>query len=168
MSEEMAPQLPTPGKEHELLKPFEGTFRAVVKIYTGQDDPYESAGTMESKFALGGLYLEQAYQGDAVDGPFPAFAGKGFWGYNFQTGKYEGFWVDNVSSIMQREDGEVDESGKVWEMTSEVVHPQAGKMVKRSVIRLIDDDHHEVTAYLIPEGGPEFKNMEISYSRSPS
>lgn len=160
-------QLPQPGQQHELLKPFEGTFRATVRIFRGDDDPMESMGTMSSSFVLGGLYLEQEYQGDPVEGPISAFCGKGFWGYNFYSQKYEGFWIDNVSSMMQREDGEVDETGKIWEMHSEIVLPQ-GSMKKRSVIKLVDENHHEVEAFLAFGDAPEAKSMELFYSRDPS
>lgn len=161
----MENQMPQPGAQHELLRPFEGTFRAVVKIHMGPGEPIVSAGTMVNRFVLGGLYLAQEYQGDDAEGPFPAFEGRGFWGFNFGSNLYEGFWIDNASSIMQREDGQVDESGKLWEMHSEIVHPQAGKMKKRSLIRLLDDDHHEMESFMTPEGGTEMKTMEISYTR---
>ncbi len=159
-------RLPQPGAQHELLKPFEGTFRARVKIFTGQGDPIETAGTMVNQFIMGGLYLSEEFKGDTSDGPFPDFEGKGFWGYNFQSQKYEGFWIDNVSSIMQREDGEVDATGKKWEMHSEIEHPHAGTLTKRTVIELIDENHHKVSAYMTPPGGSEMLSMELSYERT--
>ena len=165
MSDGPANSLPQPGKPHELLKPFAGTFRTVVKLFTGDAEPIVTTGTMVSQFVVGGLYLQQEYQGDEVEGPFPSFEGRGVWGYNFATQQYEGFWIDNVSSIMQREDGAVDDEGKVWEMHSEIHHPQAGLMKKRSVITLIDDNHHEVAAFMTTENAPEFKSMELVYTR---
>ncbi len=73
-------QLPSPGPEHELLKPFAGSFRATVKMWMGPGEPNVSTGQMKNSFQLNGLYLHQDYVGDADDGPFPSFAGKGYWG----------------------------------------------------------------------------------------
>ncbi len=157
----------SPGPEHELLKPFLGTFRAEVQLWMGPGDPMISAGTMTNEMVLGGRYLRQDYVGDATEGPFPNFAGYGFWGYNRLAGQFEGFWIDNASTMMQLETGAVDEAGKVWTMTSEMVHPEGGTVAKRTVITLKDDDHHSMESFFDREG-QEFKAMEIQYSRSGS
>ena len=158
--------LPTPGSHHEALKPFAGTFKSEVKMWFGPGEPSVMTGVMKSSWELGGLYLHQDYKGDATEGPFPNFEGKGYWGYNPSSGKYEGFWVDTASSIMQIEFGDVDESGKVWTMLSEVPNPHGeGMMEKRSVITLIDENSHKMETYF-SAGGEEMKNMEINYVRA--
>lgn len=157
---------PVAGAEHALLKPFEGTFRAVVKLWFGPGDPMVHEGTMTNSFKLDGLYLFQDYVGDPAPPPFPAFLGQGYWGYNFGTRKYEGFWIDNASSIMQLESGDVDASGTVWTMLSTMMHPHTGKPVhKRTVIRLTDADHHDMNTWMTDENGQEFRTMEITYRR---
>ncbi len=158
-------QLPTPGPKHELMTPFEGTFTAEVRIWMGPGEPHVSTGRMTNRWILGGLYLEQDYKGDAMDGPFPDFEGRGYWGYNFTKDCFEGFWIDTVSSQMQVETGSVDESGKVWTMNSEFQCPGAGTMKKRSVITLVDDNHHKIESFIRGDDGNEFKNMEIEYTR---
>ena len=85
--------------------------------------------------------------------------------YNGVTQEYEGFWVDNASTIMQFETGTVDESGRIWTMTSEMADPGGGRMARRSVITLEDEDHHSMESFFIREG-KEFKGMEIRYTRS--
>jgi hypothetical protein len=153
-----------PRAEHEKLQPFEGTFRAEVKLWMGPGDPHTSSGTMVNRWALGGLFLEQIYTGDPSDGPFPAFEGRGFWGYNPALGKYEGVWVDNAGPMIQFERGTLD--GKVWTMIGEVACGASGKtMTKRSVITLESDDRHRVEMYF-NEGQGEHKAMEIRYVRS--
>jgi hypothetical protein len=159
--------MPVPGAEHERLRPFAGTFRATVKIWMGPGEPQESTGTMQSSFQLGGLYLHQDYEGDRTDGPFPCFLGKGYWGFNTISGTYEGFWIDNASTMMQLETGDVDSGGKVWTMHSELTNPQTGRpMKRRSVITLVDNDHHTMEMYFAGPDGNDVKNMEISYERS--
>ena len=161
------PGPPRPGSQHELLKPFEGRFRATVKLFMGPDQVHESTGVMVNTFQLGGLYLHQDYTGDAVDGPFPSFLGKGYWGFNTVVGRYEGFWIDNVSTVMQTESGEVDDTGKVWTMFGEVTHPATNQaMKKRSVITLLDGDGHRMDTFFTGQDGAEFKSMEIEYTRA--
>ncbi len=158
--------LPTPGEHHEKMKPFEGTFKSEVKMWMGSGDPMISTGVIKNTWQVDGLYLHHDYQGDAVEGPFPSFCGQGYWGYNTTSHKYEGFWIDNASTTMQMETGDVDASGKVWTMFSEVTCPSTGQhMKKRSVVELIDDDHHKMETYFTGDDGNEMKAMEINYAR---
>jgi hypothetical protein len=158
--------LAAPGKEHERLRAFEGKFRAEVKLWMGPGDPMVSTGTMTNKMALDGRYLEQDYVGDPAPGsPFPDFRGRGYFGFNNATGKYEGFWIDTASTMMQFESGDVDASGKRWTMTGKVDGCGGAKSEKRSVITLEDRDRHTLEMYFT-EGGQERKGMEIRYRRA--
>lgn len=158
-------ELAAPSEEHERLEAFVGTFRSEVKIWMGPGDPTVTTGVMVNERDLGGRFLRQTYQGDDVEGPFPSFSGRGYWGYNKVDGRWEGFWIDNASTIMQIEQGSLDDSGRVWTMSGELTNPQTGRPVrKRSVITLHDADHHTMEMYFeSPEG--EMKGMEISYRR---
>ncbi|MFO0939490.1 MAG: DUF1579 family protein [Pirellulales bacterium] len=156
--------MPKPGQEHKLLEPFEGTFRSEVSFFMGPGEPQKSSGTMVSSWSLNGLYLEQRYESDP-NPIFPSFKGRGYWGYNFASQKYEGFWIDNVSCIMQVETGSVDPSGKTWEMLSDIVHPMAGPLKKRSIIRLIDQNHHEMETFMTGRDDKELRTMLIKYER---
>ena len=159
--------LPTHSEHHARLQPFVGTFTANVKMWMDPtQEPYESTGKMVNSWHLNRLFLHQDYQGDAEDRPFPNFQGKGYWGFNDATGCYEGFWIDTATPQFQVESGHVDESGKVWEMTSEVVCPGSGEsMKKRTVITLIDQDHHKMEMFFKTSQG-EMKSMEINYTRA--
>lgn len=159
--------LPKPGKEHNLLTPFAGTFRAEVSYFTGNGTVHKTNGTMVTNWSLDGLYLDQHYQSDSEPG-VPSFKGRGYWGYNFSSHKYEGFWIDSYSSVMQLETGAVDSLGTTWEMFSEVTHPMAGPMKKRSVIQLIDNDHHQMESYVTGPNGHEVLTMLIQYERAAS
>lgn len=154
-----------PAEGHARLQPFVGTFRAEVKIWMGPGDPMVSTGTMTNSMDLGGRFLRQDYKGDPGSGSFPDFEGRGFWGFNKATGKYEGFWIDTASTIMQTEAGSVDEPGKVWTMIGEIPDGAGGMTTKRSVITLHDDDHHSMEMYFDKEG-KEIKGMEIRYTRA--
>ena len=156
---------PTPTEQHELFKPFIGTFRSEVKIWFGPGEPKITSGIMTNSLQVNGLYLHQDFVGE--DNPDPngsAFVGQGFWGFNTMLDRFEGFWIDNASTMMQMEYGQVDDSGKVWEMLSELDLP-GRVMKKRTVIALLDDDHHKMETFCLGEDGSETKNMEINYSR---
>jgi hypothetical protein len=154
-----------PGAEHELLGPFVGTFRAEVKLWMGPGEPQVSTGVMTNTLELGGKFLLQSYQGDPGEGPFPDFAGRGFWGYNKVDSLWEGVWIDTASTVMQTERGTVDAAGRVWTMEGRMTNPQDGSsLTKRSVITLVDDDHHTLEMYFETPGG-EAKGMEIRYER---
>ena len=156
---------PEAGEHHARLQPFAGTFLSKVTVWFGPDQVHESTGIMTSDWHVNGLFLNQDYVSDAADGSFPAFEGKGYWGYSTFENEYQGFWIDNASTHMQMETGKVDESGKVWTMLSEVPSPHdGGVMKKRTIITLIDNDHHKLEAFVETPGG-EFKNMEINYTR---
>ena len=166
MSDDQQFQLPQPGPEHALLKPLEGVFASEVKMWMGPGEPNVSAGKMTTSFQLGGLYLYHDYKGNPTEGPFPAFEGQGYFGFNSTSGKFEGFWIDNVSTAMQFEHGSVDETGKVFEMHSDFVMPGTGvRFKKRSIITVTDNDHHTMESYITPPDGSEIKNMVIEYKR---
>lgn len=151
---------------HERFKPFVGTFNAEVKMWMGPGDPVVATGVMKNTEDLGGRFLEQRYQGDPGDKTFPNFEGRGYWGYNSISNKYEGFWIDSVSPYMQIESGDVDDSGKSWTMVGEMLDPKSGKpMQKRSIIKVQDNDHHSMEMFFIMPDGMEFKGMEINYVR---
>ena len=99
--------------EHTRLDPFAGTFKAEVKMWMGPGEPMVSTGVMKNTWDLDGRFLHQSYRGDATEGPFPNFEGRGYWGYNKLANKYEGFWIDTVSPMMQTESGDLDGSGAI-------------------------------------------------------
>lgn len=160
-------QMPGPGPAHEKFKPFVGTFKAEVRIWMGPGDPMESTGVMVNTLEIGGRFLQEVYTGDpSSGGPFPDFAGRGYWGYNSVSNKYEGVWMDTASTMMQFEFGDVDASGKVWTMIGEIPSPQGDGMIrKKSIITLKDNDHHSMEMYFTMPDGNEHKTMEIHYTR---
>lgn len=165
-----APPAPEPLTEHHArLTPFVGTFKAEVRLWYGGGEPMVSTGTMTNEFVLGGRYLSQSYAGDPMPGHDARFEGRGFWGYNTVDARWEGFWIDGASTFMQHEQGTLADDDRTWTMSSTLTNPQTGKpMRKRSVIRLLDDDHHMVEMFFEGEDGKEFKAMEIRYERAPS
>lgn len=155
-----------PVEQHGLFKQFEGTWKAEVSMWMAPGDPIQSTGTMVNTLDLDGRYLKQDYKGDAVDGPFPNFEGRGFWGFNDVTGKFEGLWIDNASNQMGTEQGDYDESTKTWTMLGEMSMPGGAKCGKRSVIEVVSDNEHTMEMYFTGPDGSESKGMHIRYTRA--
>jgi len=154
-----------PTESHKRFAPFVGTFAAEVKLWMGPGDPHVTTGVMTNTMELNNQFLQQVYEGDPSAGPFPEFKGRGYWGFNSVTKKYEGFWIDIASTIMMNETGDVNSDGNIWTMTGEFNNPQTGQpMKKKSVITVIDDDHHKMEQFMDGPNG-EFKTMEINYTR---
>ncbi len=152
-------------EQHERFEPFAGTFKAEMKMWMGSGDPVVCAGVMTNTLILGGRFLQQVYKGDPESGPFPDFEGRGFWGFNKATNKYEGFWIDTTSTQMQTDFGNVDNTGRVWTMVGELTDQTGNTLKKRSVITLEDNDHQKIEMFFPGPDGKEFKTMEIRYER---
>ena len=152
--------------EHAHLEQFVGKWRAEVKFWMGPGDPMVTTGTMVNELDLDGKFLKQTYTGDPSEGPFPAFEGRGFFGFNKQSGKYQGLWIDNAATMMHIDEGTVDAGGKRWEMIRVSENPGGNKGTNRTEVIIEDTDHHTMASYWTPEGGEESKHMEIKYERA--
>ena len=152
----------TPGDAHRKLEPFAGTWKATVRHWMEPGaEPNVSTGVMNNTWVLGHRFLQHEYRDDSG-----MFEGSGYWGFNNITGRYEGLWIDTMSTGLMTDAGDCDEAGKVWEMVGEADFPTAGqKMTKRSVITLHSPDRHTMEMYFSGPDGAEFKAMEIEYTR---
>tara|TARA_Y100001933_G_C18924427_1_gene532486 strand:- start:128 stop:661 length:534 start_codon:yes stop_codon:yes gene_type:complete len=157
--------------QHELLRNFEGTWRAEVKMWMGPGpetgaEPMVSHGTMETSLIFGGKFLEQAYRDDSG-----MFEGKGYLGYNTVEQRWEAFWIDTMATFMMTEHGQHDESTKSWTMVDELRDPGSGHMMKkRTLVTLHDDGTNRMETWFTPSAGPnagkESKCMEINYTKA--
>ncbi|USO00314.1 MAG: DUF1579 family protein [Phycisphaeraceae bacterium] len=153
--------------EHELLKAFEGTWKAEVKMWMDPSaDPMVSTGIMKNTLVLGGRFLEQDYADDQGH-----FFGRGFWGYNKTDARWEGVWMDTMCTFMMVDHGRHDAGAKTWTMSSEMTCPQTKQLMsKRSVITQHADDRHTMEMYFTymdgEQAGQEMKCMEINYRKA--
>ncbi len=153
--------------EHELLKAFEGTWKAEAKLWMDPSaEPMVSTGVMTNRLILGGRFLEHDYAND--DG---TFFGKGHWGYNTVDQRWESTWLDSMGTGMMIDRGRYDPVAKAWTMLGEVTDPTTGRLVKKrsSVIRH-DDNHYTMEMFFSSttgeHAGVETKIMEINYTRA--
>lgn len=153
--------------EHGLMTPFEGTWKAHVKMWMDPSaDAMEWTGKMTNRLVLGGRFLEQDYAND--DG---TFSGKGLMGFNTIENRWEGVWVDTMATFMMIDQGSYHAGSKTWTMHSEMRDPGSGHMMsKRSTLEVHADGSHTLAMYFTPSAGAhagqESKCMEILYTKA--
>lgn len=154
----------TPGEHHALLDPVVGSWTAASQWWSAPDaKPLDSQGRSENTWVLGNRFVEQRYTGTFMG---QAFEGLGFTGYDNYGESYVGLWMDSMGTMMMVSTGTAEEGGKVMTFASEVDDYMSGTKAKvRSVLRIIDDNHHVFEMYAPGPDGQEFKTMVVKYSR---
>lgn len=146
------PQPPKPGKHHEHLKAFAGTWTYTATFNFG-GTPSKSSGTSNETMSPDGLWLVMDTRNDAGD-----FWGHGIVGFDSSKNKYVGVWVDSMGDYLSLSEGECSDDGKTQTVTTEVKGPdgKAAKLTQTS--KIIDADHKTMTMTM---AGPDGKTMEI-------
>lgn len=82
------------------------------------------------------------------------------------TRAWQGTWIDSSLSGMMVDTGTMDDAGRVWTMTGDVVNPTNGETIhKRSVITAQGRDRHVMEMFFETPAGA-FRAMEIVYTRA--
>lgn len=152
-----------PGAAHKALAPLAGEWTAEVKSWmTPGAPPMVSKGTAKATWVMDGRYLQEEFHGDFMGRPFH---GMSLMGYDNMTKKYNSVWIDNMSTIMVKTEGEAG-GGKVLTLTGTYACPMTGEMQKpaKQILRIISDDKHVFEMH-DPSKGENSKEMEITYTR---
>lgn len=164
---EMWMKLAQPGPEHARLKEqFAGEWTAEVQSCGG--DPggpmVKSEATMENRMLMGDRYLGQEYNGTMME---TEYHGMGMMGYDNAIKKYIGAWIDNMSTGLMTSEGAYDESTKTYTLTGTFNDPSQpdGKGTMRQVIKVTDNDHHQMLMYMKGPDGKEMLVMDARYTR---
>ena len=160
----MPQEPPKPGKEHEALKVFEGDWTFTGKFFMDPaQPPMEMNGTETSKMVLGGFYLNSEVKSAFAGAPF-----EGRWTltYSIFKKKYQATWIDSMMPHVFTSEGDVDATGKIFNLLGEGFDPATGKPTKeRWVMEVKDADNHQMTFYSPGPDGKERKSGEIVYKR---
>ncbi len=153
-----------PGEAHKKLEPMVGSFTVATKMWMDPTKPpEESTGTTESKWVLGGRFVEQHVDGTAMGQPFN---GIGMTGYDNYKKKYVGSWADSMGTMIMTSTGTADASGKkftFWSTMDDVVLKKPTKV--KGVLTVVDGDHHTYEMWAPAPDGKMFKSLEIQYTR---
>lgn len=145
--------LPTPQKEHALLKQFAGEWESESDaILAPGQAAMKCKGTMSSKM-LGGFWaiseMKANMMGTNMHGVLTL-------GYDAEKKKYVGTWVDSTMNYMWKYEGSLDSTGKILTLEAEGPNfSQAGKMAKfRDSYEFKSNDHIVLTTSM---QGPDEK-----------
>jgi Protein of unknown function (DUF1579) len=148
----------TPGEPHKMLEPLVGKWSTTTTMWMNPGQPpMVVEGTAESKWILGGRYVETVHKSSFMGQPFE---GRSLDGYDNQTQQYVNTWLDTMSTGPMIAHGKAD--GKNLAYTSELIDPMSGqKMKSRSVTSWPDKNTFKHEAFMVGPDGKEFKSMEV-------
>lgn len=151
------------GAEHDLLKQFEGTWKAKMQMFMGSE-VMQSEGTMTNTLVLGGRFLRQEFKATFMGQPFE---GLGYWGYDRAAKQWVTSWMDTWGTGMMTSDKSTyDAETKTWTIDSTYTNPETGaKEIHREVMRVIDADTHVMDLFMVDAAGNATKTMTITYTR---
>lgn len=154
---------PKPGKEHEVLKEFEGTWDVTTKFMMAPgQDPVVSKGKETCKLIAGGLFLVIDVDGEMMGGKF---VGHGTMGYDTQKKKYTGTWIDSMATGVYLIEGTYDEKTRTLTEWMEGADPQSGQPMKMKMVHQIKDQDHRSLKFLMTVDGKEIETGSIEYKR---
>jgi hypothetical protein len=148
--------------EHARLTAMVGTWDVEATFWTrpgGPGLPTKASSTIRSLFD--GLFIEEKIEGALNGVPFTTLAWTGF---NTSTKQYEATRIASTNTARIAETGAYDESTKQFELKAD--YPLAGDTWhQRTVIQQTSADAMIATSYLSFGTVPEWKAVEIKYSR---
>ena len=155
-------QVATPGAGHKWLEPLIGTWDAKITVWMAPGaPPQESTGSSESKWVLGGRFVEQRYEGAFMGQPF---SGVGYTGYDNYKKKYVATWMDSMGTMVMVSQG--DAAGQILSMTSTIDDVIAAKPIDvKTELKILGADQHSMEMWGPDPTGKQFKTMEIRYTR---
>jgi hypothetical protein len=158
-----APGAPSPAKEHQLLKQFDGTWEASIRMTMEPGKPpVEAKSTEVNKMICNGLWQVSDIKGELGGQPFE---GHGVNGYDTAKKKVVGSWVDSMGTYLTLIEGDWDKAGKTLTLTMEMPGENGKPVKSKMVTEFKDADHHTSTMTMTGPDGKEMTIMTIEYTR---
>jgi len=156
--EQAAPSSP----EHARLTAMAGTWDVEMTFWLRPGGPgITSKGVSTIQPLFGGLFIEEKIEGRLNGTPFTTLAWTGF---NTVTHRYEATRIASTNTIRIEETGGYDENTKQFELKAD--YPLAGDTWhQRTVIQPTTADTMTAASYLSFGTVPEWKSVEIKYTR---
>lgn len=154
-----------PGKNHEMLARFVGTWDAKCSFWLKPtDEPVTGTGTLTSESIYEGRFVRSSFSGTGLSKDKPLM-GTSFLGYNTMTKKFETFWIDSSTTGMMLATGDATADGKTLTFTHTFDDPlTGGKTTAKYVYAWTGDDAFVFTMYRTV-GEKDVKEGEITYTR---
>ena len=156
----------TPGKPHEMMASWDGTWESEMTAWHSPDAPPEvTKGSCVNKMAMGGRYQIGTFTGTTMGMPFE---GMSTLAYDNAKKMFVSSWIDNMGTGQMRLEGPWDEATKSMTLTGKCVDPGMGdgkEMTMKEVFTAVDADHQTMVMYGPGPDGKEQKMMEIKFTR---
>ena len=154
---------PEPDSEHARLTAMCGTWDVEMTFWFRPGGAgITTKGTSTIRSLFDGLFVEEKIEGALNGAPFTTLAWTGF---NTATHQYEATRIASTNSIRIAETGSYDEKARQFELKAD--YPFAGDTWhQRTVIQPISADAMIATSYLSFGKVPEWKGVEIKYTRT--
>jgi len=148
--------------EHARLVAMCGTWDVEVTFWFQPGRPgIATKGTSTIHSLFDGLFVEEKVEGVLNGTPFTTLA---WTGYNTVTHQYEATRIASTNSMRIVESGGYDEKTRQFELKAD--YPLAGETWhQRTVIQPVSNDTMVATSYLSFGQVPEWKGVEIKYTR---
>jgi hypothetical protein len=156
----------TPGKMHEMLASWNGTWTGETTMWMGAGaPPMKSSGTAVNSMALGGRYQVSKHSGNMMGMPFE---GMSTLAYDNAQKKFVSSWIDNMGTGIMIMTGTWDETTKSLNMSGtmpDICRP-GKECTMREVFTIVDENTQHMEMYgPDPATGKEYKIMEIKLTR---
>ena len=154
-----------PGEHHRFLASLAGDWTFDCQLWTEPGKPPEkTSGESKKTMILGGRFLQEDATGQMMGS---VFHGRGVTAYDNAAAEFINTWIDDMGTTMAVARGQRD--GSTLTMHGEYLDPMSGQTMKtRYTTRVVDADTHVFEYFMTMPGEPEYKSMEIEYTRKPS
>jgi|SRR5271165_3618610 len=148
--------------EHARLTAMCGTWDVELTfVFQPGGASVTTKGTSTIRPLFDGLFVEEKIEGTLNGTPFTTLSWTGF---NTSTHQYEATRIATTNTIRIAETGTYDEKTKQFELKAE--YPMAGDSWRqRTIIQPMLPDAMLVASYLSFGKAPEWKGVEIKYTR---
>jgi hypothetical protein len=153
--------------ENKLLRRLVGQWEYVSEITVEPGQPPVKSTGSETVRAIGTTWIVAENRGTAFGMPFTGIMTLG---YDPQTQKYAGTWIDSMQSHMFQYEITADESSNVLTLVADGPSPiDPGKTSKyKDVIEVKGDDQKVLKSSVQMEDGSWTEFMTVTYSRKKS
>lgn len=153
-----------PAEQHRQLASSEGRWRTEMTYWTAANaQPIVIRGTCDIRMVLGGRYQQSVYRSESNGVPFE---GIGYIAYDNARKMYISTWIDNTGTGMVYLEGGYDRSDAKTEMLGQCTEVASCRQRgMRQVTTNVDANTQIMEMYQTPDGGEEFKSMQIRFTR---
>lgn len=146
------PPMPKPGEHHKWLEQLVGTWSVETEMIMEGQPPMKCTGT-DTVRSLGGRWIVCDLKSEM--GPMGPVSAMLTLGYDAETGKYQGTWVDSMTDHLWVYEGTLDSSRKILTLEAtgpNMMDPTKGDTRYRDVIELKSADHRTLTSSALVDG----------------